>query len=199
MEAVVPGLDGERAAAQVDVARGIVVVVLGVEAVGAGGELKDPVGDADGIVGLHGLALGGHQIGAAGDLQIVLAHDAVLRGGDGQGGGAVQHQVGFRKDHPVRVGVPVAQEGPGDGKGAVPSGGDEHLVGGLHVDGGGVAVGDGEAVQHQLHLVLLVRGHVYGHVLRLAREHVDPGFGDGDVLAVGHRVGHGLGQIRRLL
>ena len=199
MDAVVPGGDGDGAAADVDVALAVVVVVLRVEAVGPGGELQHAVRDADGVVGLDGLDLGGDHIGAAGDLQIVLAHDAVPGGADGQGTGAVQDQVALGEDHAVRVGVPVGGEAAGDGQGAVCGGGDEHLVGGLHIDHGRVRVGDAEPVQHQLHLVLLVRLHIDGGVLSAAGEHVDPGGGDADALAVGQGVGDGVGKIHLLL
>ena len=198
MDGVVPTADGDGAAADVDVARGIVLVVLRVEAVGAGGELQDAVRDADGVVGLQGLFVGGDHVGAAGDLQIVLAHHAVFAGGDGQGAGAVEGQVALGEDHAVQIGVTVLDEAAGDGEGAVYGGGDEHFVGGLHVDGGGVVVGEVEPLQHQLHLILLVRLHGHGHVPGAAGQHVGPGGGDGDVLAVGHGVGHGLGKVRYL-
>ena len=155
------------------------------------------VGDADGVVGLDGHGRRGDGVGAAGDLQVVLTHDAVLRGGKGQGGVAVEHQVALGIDD--AIGLVGAVEGPGDGQGAVAADGDKDLVRGLHIDGGGVLVGYCKAVQHQLDLVVLVRLHIHGHVRGGAGEHIDPGFGDADILPIGNRKGHGARQIGALL
>ena len=199
MDAVVPGADGDAAAADVDIAFGIVAAVFGVQAVRSGSQVQVSARDADGIVGLNGLGGSGHGIGAAGDFQVVLAHDAVIGGLDGQGSRSVQGQVGFGEDHAVGLGAAVAGKGTGDGKGAVSADGDEYLVGGLHIDHGEIGVGNGHAVQHNLHLIVPARFHIHGHVGGGAGEYVHARGDDVNVLAVRNGVGNRAGQIGGLL
>ena len=180
------------------IAQGGIVLVLGMQAVGARRQVQIAIRDTDGVVGLDGLGGGRNVICAAGDLQVVLAHDAVGGGGDGQGRGAAQHQVALGEDHAVGVGAAVRSEGPGDGQLAVTAHGDEHLVRRLGVDHGEIAVGDVRAIQHDLHLVILARLHIGGKVAGAAGQHIDARGGDVDLLAVGHGVIGRAAEVRRL-
>ena len=201
VEAVVRHGDIQRAAADVDPALPAVVLVLRVEAVLlAAGDGDGAVRQGDAVVGLDAVIHGADGQDAAGDLDLVLAADAVVGGADRQTAQAVEDQIVPAEDHRVGVGGAVGSEGAGDGEAvfAALGGGDEDLVGVLHVDHGAVVVGDAQTVQHQLHLVLISRVYHDGDVLRAAREHVDPLGGDGDILAVGDGIGDGLAQIGAL-
>ena len=71
----------------------VAFVVLGPEGVLFRYHGEIAVVDPDGIVGVDAPALGGDGIDAAGEFHVVLAHDAVLDGGDRQAACAVENDI----------------------------------------------------------------------------------------------------------
>ena len=170
--------------------------------VGSGGQIERACCDANGIVGFDGLGSSGDGIRSAGDLQIVLAHHAVVGGADGQHAQSIQYQIIPGENHTVRIGVPVRYERTGDTQGIDRvGGGDKDLVRLSHINAGEVVVDDAHAVQNQMHLgvAFLVRFHVDGDVCRRTGQDIHAFLGDMKVLPVGHGQIHRVGQVRGLI
>ena len=163
MDGIIPGLDGESAIGDVDIAQGIIVIILRMEIVRSGDKVKRTVGDADGVISVDCLCLGGNIVYVAGDLQIVLADNAVFGRGDSQCCITIHNEIAFRINDAVCF--VSAVEGVRHREDAVVADGDEHLIGGLNIDCRCIAVGDAQTVQHQLNLVVLARFHIYGRIL----------------------------------
>ncbi len=91
---------------------------------------------------------------ASGDGQGILAHDAVpLLGENRELARAAQGQVGFRENHAVH---PVFGDVfSGEGVFTALGQGDEHLIGGFHLNGRAGFLVDGDTAEHKLHLVLV--------------------------------------------
>ena len=183
VNAVVSDAHGEAAPADIDVAESVVVIVFRVESVGSRLDGEGTVGNADGVVGFDRLGRGGDLVGAACDLEIVLADNAIVGRVDSERACAVQGEVVLGEDDAVGLGVAVSGEFACDGERIVAGQGDKYLVSVLDVNAGRVGIGDRHAVQHDLHLVLVARVHNDGAVFRAAGDVIDAGFGDGDVLA----------------
>ena len=130
--------------------------ILGANGVLAGRDGKTAVVNAHAVVGVQAPALRRDGIGAAGDLEVVLAHDAVIGGNDGQSACAVEGEILLGEDRPVDLGVFVKGRGGQEVIRALRQG-DEHLVGLLHIDGRAGFGGDADTIQHQLHLGLVIR------------------------------------------
>ena len=198
MDAVVAGLDREGAAADKDVSHGIVILVFRVQAVRSGRQAEGAAGDPDGVVRFDGLGGRLDDIGPAGDFQVILADDPVVRGNDIQRGGSAQHQIVPGENDAVRIGASVRPEGSGDRERAVRGRGDEHLVRGNDIDAGEIGIGDGDPVQHQLDFVFVAGFHVYGHAGGGTVQHIGAGLGNPDIGSVadgdGFRVG-GVGGL----
>ena len=104
VQPVVPGPDLKGSAQNVDVSQCGVIVVFRVEAVGAAFDEEAAGLNAEAILAGHALLGGGDAVGAAGDLQIVLADDAVAGlAGDRQTAAAVDRQIVLGKDHAVDI------------------------------------------------------------------------------------------------
>ena len=198
MYAVIPAGNGHGASADVDISLAVIVAVLGVEPVRSGPEAERSVLDPDGIVGFKCLGACGDGIASAGDLQVILAYHAVVRGLDRQFSCPVHHQVSPAEYRAVCVDAPVRPECPVHRQGAVCRSRDEHLVRVVHVDTGEIAVGDAQVLQHQLHLVIVPRFHIDGGVGSRAGQHVGPCFRNPDFLPVFRGQGNRLVQVRRL-
>ena len=195
MDAVVPCLDGDHAAADIHVPLGIVLAVFRVQAVRPGSQVQHSVCDPDGIVGLDGFGFGGDIVGAAGDFQVVLAHDAVIGRGNGEGCGSVQHQVGLGKNDAVGFRGAIGGERACHGQRAAAADGHKHFIGGFHIDHGEAVVGDAESIQHQLHLIILARLHIDGHIGRAPGQDVHPRAVDMNILPIGNGIGYRAGKI----
>lgn len=200
LNAVGARFDPEAAAEDADAAEAQILVVLAVHAVLACGDREVAVRDGDGIVGLQRVGGAGDDIGSAGDLEIVLAGNAVVRGGNGQRSGAVQNQILFGEDDRVRVRLAVGGKGTGDAERVLAvRGGHEDLVRALDVDNRLRIVRHREPVEHQLHLRVLRRVHDDLRVLRRSGDKIGARLRDRAGLAVRQRDLLRVGEIRRLI
>ena len=173
IDAVALGVDRDLAAVDLD-ERGILLVVVGdVDAVVGSFDGKRPVVDED-LGGLHAFRLGRDRQFTAGDADVVIRLQAFLGGSDLQRaardmngilgndavfGGAGDLQLTFPVQHQSIAGIDHAVDGivvrlhksPGHRQlvfGAA-DGGQGHLIGVLHVDGGAARVADRNAVEDQ--------------------------------------------------
>ena len=197
VDAVAAGGDGQGPAAEIDLPRRVVLVVARIQPVLLRGNGDLPAGHRDGVVGLQAVRGAPNDQGPAGDLQVVLGGYAVVGGFNGQGPRAVEHQVVPGENDRVAA---IPGKGPGHGQAALPfGGGDKHLVGVLYPDAGLAVIGDGQAVQHQLDLVVVPGVHHNRRVPGRTAENIDAGGGDLQVLSVAHRKVRRLREVRRLL
>ena len=153
------------------------------QAVGPGLDGEAAVGDRDAVLAPNGAFGGTDLVDAAGDGHLVLAHDAVARGGgDDQLAGAVEGDVVLGEDHGVHVVVVDLDEAAavGEGVDGALGKGLEDLIRLDDVDGReGLGV-NRHVVQHQLDLVVLVRVDDDAAVFQRAGENVGARRGDGD-------------------
>ena len=198
MDAVIADAHGKTAAADIDVAECVVVLVFRVESVGSGFDGECAVGNADGVVGFDCLGSGCDLVCAAGYFEVVLADNAVVGRVDGEGACAVEHDVVLGEDNAVGLCVAVSGECACDGEGIVPCQGDKHLVGVLHVDARSVGVGDGHAVENDLHLVLVARVNDDCRAFGAACDVIYARLGDGDIFARFQGELRCLAEVRRL-
>ena len=187
MDRVVACLDGDRAVSDIDVSDSVVLVVLCVQAVLVRLDTDRTVCHQDGFVGLEGVSRAGDIDRAAGDLEVILAADAVLAGDDIECPRTVYDQVIPGEDHGVRICIAVSSEGAGDRQcifGICCR--DKDLVGILNVDTGSALVGDRDAVQDQLYLVLIAGRDDDLRIGGASRDHIDSFFADRVGLSVTH-------------
>ena len=189
-DAVPLGLDPQRSAGDIDVSQRRVVVVLGVDAVLAGVQRQQAVGNAHAVVGVDAVRGGVDGIRPARDDEVVLADDAVSgRRGDRQAARAVEGQVLLGEQRRVdvdkfpavgqRVLRPLRQR-------------QEHLIGFEHIQRRGGPAGDLHAVKNQLHLRRVGRVDDEHAVVKRAGNHIgrrlrnrDDRAGDADGVRIG--------------
>ena len=112
VDGIVPGVEGERAAFDVDEALVLILIVAGVDGVVPGREVQDAVVDADTVLAGQRLFGGAYFEGAAGHFEVVLRDDAVaVVAGDGQLASAVDGQGRFRPDGGVDLVAGVGVRG----------------------------------------------------------------------------------------
>ena len=173
MDRILIGLDRKRAAADID-----------------------RVVDLDAVIGRL------DDIAAAGDLQIVLAADAVaVVGDDRQCAETVERQIVLREDDGVGVGLAVGDKAAGDRQcvAAALDGRDKDLVGLDHIDAGQCVVRDTHTVEHELHLGLFVGDRdLDDAVCGGAAENIGAALGDLDRTVIADREACRLAEIGTL-
>ena len=184
LDAVIACRDRKCAARDVDVSDGIIIVILAVESILTCVDRETAVADPDGIVRFNGILCCCDRIGPAGELQVVLAADAVSGRRDRKTPRSVQHEIGFGKDHGIQVCRAVGIESAGRAERVVACGGDEDFVRGLHIDSRRVLVGDRDVVEDELYFGRICCLYDDGGVARVSCDQVDAFFTDRDILSV---------------
>ena len=104
MDRVVGDLNGELSARDIDAAQRVVVTVLGMQTVLAGGEGERAVRDGEAVLGADRVLGRSDLIDAIGDGHLVLAGDAVTGGGaDPERTRAVEGDIVLDVDHRVHL------------------------------------------------------------------------------------------------
>ena len=191
LDAVIAGLDDERAAVDGhESLRGFRVLVR-FDAIAARDQREVAVRDLDAVAAAQRVLCGIHHVGSTRDHKVVLrAHRMAVRAGHRQGSRSVQREVGTAEQRGVRlVGAVFEHVFRTVGQRVLRPVGqrDEALVGLLHVHGGPVLVVNGRARKDDLHLRVLRRLHRQLPVVERARHHVDALGRDGHRGAVNRR------------
>ena len=191
LDAVIAGLDDERAAVDGhESLRGFRVLVR-FDAIAARDQREVAVRDLDAVAAAQRVLYGIHHVGSTRDHKVVLrAHRMAVRAGHRQGSRSVQREVGTAEQRGVRlVGAVFEHVFRAVGERVLRPVGqrDEALVGLLHVHGGPVLVVNGRARKDDLHLRVLRRLHRQLPVVERARHHVDALGRDGHRGAVNRR------------
>ena len=188
------GGDGEGPIRHIQKAQSGVICVFGVESVLAGddGEIAARHGQA--VLTRHAVLRGGDGVAAAGDGQLVLGYHAVARlRVNGQTAGTVEGQVGLGEHHGIDVVLVDGNIAAAVGQGVFRPlrQGEEHFVGALGIDGGGIGAGEACAGQDDLHLIGIPGVHHdlticqgAGHQISTLVQQGDPGAVDGDSVGI---------------
>ena len=187
VQAVLLAQQVQHAAGDGDRALRAVLVVGGVERVGAHVGVQDAALDADAVLAGETLAARLQVHGAALELQVVLGdHGVALQTADVQHTLPAESQVAFGEDGRVHLVLVRLDEFPAglDQVLAARLGGENQLVGAERVDGRVAAFEDRDAAQDQLDLGILRRVHDDLAVGEGTGEQVIARGGDGDGAAV---------------
>ena len=135
-----------------------------------------------------GIMAGSYGIGAAGDLQIIMAGDPVIRTVDGQSAGAVEGQILFGEDDRIRIGIAIGCKCTGNGETVVIEKSDKYLVSRLDIDDRCTVIDDAGVVQHNLYFGGIIRFHGNCDIGSCTGDDINTFFGNRNILPVRDRI-----------
>ena len=139
-----------------------------------------------------GIMAGSYGIGAAGDLQIIMAGDPVIRTVDSQSAGTIEGQILFGEDDRIRIGIAISCKCTGDGETVVIEKGDKYFVSCFDIDHRRTVIGDTGIVQHNLYLGGIIRFYGNCDIGSCTGDDIDTFFRNGNILPVTYRILHGI-------